>query len=39
MKSITYRKFTGEDWDSISMEELLNKLSDFLLQSGFNSPY
>jgi Ca-activated chloride channel homolog len=39
MKSITYRKFTGEDWDSMSMEELLNKLSDFLLQSGFNSPY
>jgi Ca-activated chloride channel family protein len=39
MRQITYRKFAGEDWDSMSMEELLNKLSDFLLQSGFNSPY
>jgi Ca-activated chloride channel family protein len=39
MKSITYRKSTGGDWDSMSMEELLNKLSDFLLQSGFNNPY
>jgi Ca-activated chloride channel family protein len=39
MKSITYSKFTGEDWESLSIEELLNKLSDFLLQSGFNNPY
>ena len=39
MKSINYSKYTGEDWDSLSIEELLNKLSDFLLQSGFNNPY
>jgi len=39
MKSITYAKYTGEDWDSLSIQELLNKLSDFLLQSGFNNPY
>ncbi len=39
MKSIKYSKHTGEDWDSLSIEELLNKLSDFLLQSGFNNPY
>jgi Ca-activated chloride channel family protein len=39
MKSVTYSKYTGEDWDSLSIEELLNKLSDFLLQSGFNNPY
>jgi Ca-activated chloride channel family protein len=39
MKSITYSKYTGEDWDSLSIQELLNKLSDFLLQSGFNNPY
>ncbi len=39
MRSITYRKYTGEDWDSLSIEELLNKLSDFLLQSGFDNPY
>jgi Ca-activated chloride channel family protein len=39
MRSITYSKYAGEDWDSLSIEELLNKLSDFLLQSGFNNPY
>ncbi len=39
MRSITYSKYSGEDWDSLSLEELLNKLSDFLLQSGFNNPY
>jgi len=39
VRSITYSKYTGEDWDSLSIEELLNKLSDFLLQSGFNNPY
>jgi Ca-activated chloride channel homolog len=39
MKSINYSKYTGEDWDSLSIEELLNRLSDFLLQSGFNNPY
>jgi Ca-activated chloride channel family protein len=36
---IKYSKFTGFDWDSLSLEELLNKLSDFLLQSGFYSDY
>src|SRR5687768_5683877 len=39
MRSVTYSKYTGEDWDSLSVEELLNKLSDFLLQSGFKNPY
>ncbi len=39
MKTIKYSKFTGEDWDSLSLEELLNKLSDFLLQSGFYNDY
>jgi Ca-activated chloride channel homolog len=39
MRTITYSKFSGEDWDSLSLEELLSKLSDFLLQSGFNNPY
>ena len=39
MKSTRYSQYTGEDWDSLSIEELLNKLSDFLLQSGFNNPY
>src|SRR5947199_29726 len=36
---IQYSKFTGFDWDSLRLEELLNKLSDFLLQSGFYSDY
>jgi Ca-activated chloride channel homolog len=39
MRSINYSKFTGKDWDSLSTEELLNKLSDFLLQSGFRNPF
>ena len=39
MKSVTYSKYSGEDWEALSIQELLNKLSDFLLQSGFNNPY
>ena len=37
MKSIKYSKFTGADWDSLSLEDLLNKLADYLLQSGYYS--
>lgn len=37
MKSIKYSKYTGFDWDSLSLEDLLSKLSDYLLQSGFYS--
>ena len=40
MKNVKYSKYTGMDWDSLSLEELLNHLSDFLLQSGFyQNPY
>jgi Ca-activated chloride channel family protein len=39
MKAVTYSKYTGEDWDSLSLQELLNKLSDYLLQSGFDPRY
>jgi Ca-activated chloride channel family protein len=39
MKSIRYSKYTGFDWDSLSLEELLNRLSDYLLQSGFYNDY
>lgn len=39
MKSVNYSRYVGEDWDSLSLEELLQKLSDFLLQSGFDDPY
>lgn len=39
MKSIRYTKFTGEAADSISMEDLLQALSDYLLDSGYRSPF
>lgn len=40
MKNVKYSKYTGLDWDSLSLEELLGHLSDFLLQSGFfQDPY
>ena len=32
-------KFAGEDLDGIDLEELLSKLSDLLLSSGFDNPY
>jgi Ca-activated chloride channel homolog len=38
MKFIRYSKFTGEDL-GISAEDLLRALSDYLLESGFNSQY
>src|SRR5215470_15254021 len=34
-----YSKFTGADWESINIEELLDRLSEFLLQSGYDDPY
>ncbi|HEY7058057.1 MAG TPA: hypothetical protein VH458_16085, partial [Vicinamibacterales bacterium] len=34
-----YSKYTGEDLDELDLEELLSKLSDMLLSSGFDSPY
>jgi Ca-activated chloride channel family protein len=34
-----YSKFRPEDLDGLDLEELLSKLSDLLLQSGFNDPY
>jgi Ca-activated chloride channel family protein len=39
MKFIRYKKYEGDDWDSLDMEALLDRLADFLLQSGFNSDY
>ncbi|HTT63515.1 MAG TPA: hypothetical protein VMG35_16785 [Bryobacteraceae bacterium] len=35
---VQYSKYTGEDF-GISAEDLLQALSDFLLQSGFNTQY
>ncbi len=39
MRFTRYSKWTGLDANSISLEELLDRLSDFLLQSGFDDPY
>jgi len=33
-----YSKFTGDDLDEVDLEELLSKLSDLLLGSGFEDP-
>ncbi|MGI8988360.1 MAG: vWA domain-containing protein [Bryobacteraceae bacterium] len=38
MKWIKYSRYTGEDF-GIDTEDLLKALSDYLLQSGFNSQY
>ena len=38
MKFIKYSRFTGDDL-GISAEDLLQALSDFLLQSGFQQQY
>ncbi len=38
MKRITYSKFTGDDF-GISSEDLMRALSEFLLQSGFQSQF
>jgi Ca-activated chloride channel family protein len=34
-----YSKFRPEELDGVDLEELLSKLSDMLLSSGFDSPY
>src|SRR6516225_5354235 len=38
MRWIKYSKYTGEDL-GIDAQDLLQALSDYLLQSGFNDPY
>jgi Ca-activated chloride channel homolog len=39
MKFIRYSKYVPDAASEMSMEDLLNALSDFLLNSGFQSPY
>src|SRR5258707_3691512 len=39
MKSPKYSKYVGELADEMSLEDLLNALSDYMLQSGFESQY
>ncbi len=34
-----YSKWDGIDWQSLSLEDLLDRLADFLLQSGFDNYY
>jgi Ca-activated chloride channel family protein len=39
MKFAKYSKWEETDWDSVSLEELLDRLADFLLESGFEVRY
>ncbi|HWB33031.1 MAG TPA: VWA domain-containing protein [Acidobacteriaceae bacterium] len=39
MKRIRYTKFTGDLSGSVDLEDLMQALSDFLLDSGFQDPY
>lgn len=39
MKRVRYTKFTGDLSSSFDVEDLMQALSDFLLDSGFNDPY
>lgn len=39
MKRVRYTKFTGDLSSSFGLEDLMDALSDFLLDSGFNDPY
>ena len=34
-----YTKWDGVDWESLSLEDLLERLADFLLQSGYERQY
>jgi Ca-activated chloride channel homolog len=34
-----YTRYTGEELEGIDLEELISKLSDLLLSSGFDNPY
>jgi Ca-activated chloride channel family protein len=39
MKIVKYRKYTGEPAEEVDLDELMKRLGDFLLQSGFESQY
>src|SRR3989304_1094412 len=39
MKFVTYKKYRPGDLDSLDMQELVNRLADFFLQSGFSPAY
>ena len=39
MKVIRYGKYVGEPADAVDLEELVKRMGDFFLQSGFESQY
>jgi Ca-activated chloride channel homolog len=39
MKVVRYGKYTGELSDAVDLDELMKRLGDFLLQSGFESQF
>ncbi len=39
MKYIRYTKYTGEPGDGVDLQELVKRLSDFFLQSGYESQF
>ncbi len=39
MKITKYNKYTGEPADAVDLDELMKRLGDFLLQSGFESQF
>jgi Ca-activated chloride channel homolog len=39
MKVVKYGKYTGEPTDAIDLDELMKRLGDFFLQSGFESQF
>jgi Ca-activated chloride channel family protein len=39
VKYVRYSKYTGEPADDVDLDELVNRLSDFFLQSGYESQF
>src|SRR5262245_56979157 len=39
MRFTKYSKWTGQSWDDISLEELMEALTDYLLRSGFEDQF
>ena len=39
MKFVKFGKYTGEPVDAVDLEELVKRLGDFFLQSGFESQF
>ena len=39
MKVIRYGKYVGEPADAVDLEELVKRMGDFFLQSGFESQF